>query len=526
MHRLLAGLWLLLMFAVSAPSLPAQEYDLLIRNGRLLDGTGNPWYYADVAIRGDRIAAVGDLETARARRVINAAGLYVAPGFIDVHSHAGPGLATPGLSPAQPLLAQGITTVVVNPDGGGPVNLVAQRDSLLKDGLGVNVALLVPHGGVRGAVLRMEDRPATPVEMDRMRTLVRRGMEAGAYGLSSGPFYAPGSYAPTEELVELAKVAAEHGGVYTSHIRDESDYSIGLVAAVDEVIRVAREAKLPGIVTHIKALGPRVWGFSGALVSRIERAREEGVEVFADQYPYEASQTGLDAALLPRWAQAGGRDSLLARFGNAATGTRIRTEMIENLDRRGGAQRIQISRHAADPSIEGKTLEQIARERGLDPIVAAIGLIRAGDTRIVSFNMTEEDIATLMRRPWMMTGSDGTLVPMGEGVPHPRAYGTYPRKLRRYVVEERVVDLGTAIRSMTGLPAAVFRMRDRGQIRPGAVADIVVFDLVRVRDRATYSEPHQLAEGMVHVLVNGKLAMDTGKLTNARSGKVLSKIEK
>jgi N-acyl-D-aspartate/D-glutamate deacylase len=269
-----------------------------------------------------------------------------------------------------------------------------------------------------------------------------------------------------------------------------------------------------------------VWGFSGALVSRIERAREEGVEVFADQYPSEASQTGLDAALLPRWAQVGGRDSLLARFANAATGARIRTEMIENLDRRGGAQRIQIARHPADPSVEGKTLEQIARERGLDAIAAATGLIRASDTRIVSFNMTEGDIATLMRQPWMMTGSDGTLVPMGEGVPHPRAYGTYPRKLRRYVMEEGVVDLGMAIRSMTALPAAVFRMRDRGQIRPGAVADIVVFDLARVRDRATYSEPHQLAEGMVHVLVNGKLAMDSERLTNARSGAVLSRSDK
>ncbi len=523
MHRLLAGFWMLLMVAFTAAPLASQDYDLLIRNGRLLDGTGNPWYYADVAIRGNRIAAVGDLKAARARRVIDAAGLYVAPGFIDVHSHAGPGLATPGLSAAQPLIAQGITTAVVNPDGGGPVNLVAQRDSLLKDGLGVNVALLVPHGGVRGAVLRMEDRPPTPAEMDRMRALVRQGMQAGAYGLSSGPFYAPGSYATTEELVELAKVAAEYGGVYTSHIRDESDYSIGLVAAVDEVIRVAREAKLPGIVTHIKALGPRVWGFSGALVSRIERAREEGVEVFADQYPYEASQTGLDAALLPRWAQVGGRDSLLARFANAATGARIRTEMIENLDRRGGAQRIQIARHPADPSVEGKTLEQIARERGLDAVAAATGLIRASDTRIVSFNMTEGDIATLMRQPWMMTGSDGTLVPMGEGVPHPRAYGTYPRKLRRYVMEEGVVDLGMAIRSMTALPAAVFRMRDRGQIRPGAAADIVVFDLARIRERATYSEPHQLAEGMVHVLVNGKLAMESERLTSVRSGVVLSR---
>src|SRR5690606_6005485 len=231
------------------------------------------------------------------------------PGFIDVHSHAGPGLATRELSGARPLLAQGITTVFVNPDGGGPVDLVQQRRDLLEHGLGVNVALMVPHGSVRRAVLGMEDRAPTPEELERMKALVREGMEAGAFGLSSGPYYAPGSFADTEELIALARIAAEHGGVYTSHIRDEADYTIGVVAAVDEVIRVAREAGLPGIVTHAKVLGPRVWGYSGAVVKRIQRARDAGIEVFADQYPYEASSTSLAAALLPRWAQAGGGDS-------------------------------------------------------------------------------------------------------------------------------------------------------------------------------------------------------------------------
>jgi N-acyl-D-aspartate/D-glutamate deacylase len=282
-----------------------QSYDLVIRGGRLLDGSGNPWYYADVAVSGDRIAAVGDLSGARARWVIDARGLYVSPGFIDVHSHAGPGLATSELSPARPLVAEGITTVLVNPDGGGPVDLVEQRAALLKDGLGVNVAQFVPHGSVRGAVLGMSDRDPTPPELDRMRALVRAGMEAGAFGLSSGPFYAPGSYSKTEELVELAKVAAQYGAAYQSHIRDESDYTVGLVAAVDEVIRIAREAKLPGIVTHIKALGPHVWGYSLAIVERIRRARDQGIEVFADQYPYDASNTSLEAASCragPRWA--------------------------------------------------------------------------------------------------------------------------------------------------------------------------------------------------------------------------------
>lgn len=513
---------LAVVLALIPATAPAQQaFDVLIRGGRVLDGTGNPWYYADVGIRGERIEAVGNLRGASAQQVIDATGLYVAPGFIDVHSHAGPGLATPELSPARPLLAQGITTAVVNPDGGGPVDMAAQRDSLQRNGLGVNVALLVPHGSVRGAVLGSDDRAPTPAEMERMRALVREGMVQGAFGLSSGPFYAPGSFSTTEELVELARVAAEFDGIYTSHIRDESDYTIGLVASVDEVITVAREAQLPGIVTHIKALGPRVWGFSNAIVHRIERAREAGVEVFADQYPYEASQTGLDAALLPRWVQAGGRDSMEARFADPATRERIRVEMLDNLDRRGGADRIQISRYPRDRSIEGRTLDVIAADRGEDPITTAIALIRAGSPGIVSFNMHPNDIATFMRQEWTMTGSDGTLVPMGEGVPHPRAYGTYPRKLRQYVVEEGVVELGQAIRSMTGLPAAVMRLHDRGQLRAGSVADVVVFDLAQVRDLATFDAPHQLSEGMVHVLVNGVAAIADGEFTGQVPGRVL-----
>lgn len=516
--------WLFL-FAIAAagPAAAQQQFDLLIRGGRVLDGTGNPWYYADVGVTGERITAVGDLSNARAARVIDATGFYVAPGFIDVHSHAGPGLATPELSAGVPLLMQGLTTVLVNPDGGGPADLVRQKQELLKDGLGLNVALMVPHGSVRQAVLGMADRAPDAQELERMRVLVRQGMEAGAFGLSSGPFYAPGSYAKTEELIELAKIAAQYGGAYSSHIRDESDYTIGVVAAVEEVIRVSREAQLPGVVTHIKALGPRVWGYGGAIVHRIERAREQGLEIYADQYPYEASSTGLSAALVPRWAQAGGQDSLARRLADPQTRTRIRTEMADNLDRRGGAARIMFGRYERDTSIEGRTLDAVARERGQDPLDVAIDLVRAGGPGIISFNMHESDIRTLMDRPWTMTASDGDLVPMGRGFPHPRAYGTFPRKLRRYVIEEEVVDLASAIRSMTSLPANVFRMRDRGVLRAGAFADVVVFDLARVADRATYDKPHQLSEGMVHVLVGGRFALEEGRVTEGTHGRVLER---
>ena len=513
----------LLVLTTAVPARAQESYDLILRGGRILDGAGNPWFRGDVAIRGDRIAAVGDLGDARAPREWDVSGLYVAPGFIDAHSHAGGGLATPGLSHARPLLAQGVTTVFVNPDGGGPVDMAEQRGELEADGLGVNVAQLVPHGSVRGAVLGAEDRLATPAEMDRMRALVRAGMEAGAWGLSSGPFYVPGSYSDTRELVELARVTAPFGGAYTSHVRDESDYTIGVVAALDEVITVAREAGIPGVHTHVKVLGPPVWGYSRALVHRIDEARRAGVEVYADQYPYLASATSLNAALLPRWAEAGGNDSLLARMDRPEDAARIREAVVENLARRGGADRIQFRRVRWAESLEGRLLSEVARDQGQDPVETALAIFREGGASIVSFNMHEDDVRTLMEQPWTMTASDGDLVPWQEGVPHPRSYGTFPRKIRHYVLEEGVVTLEEAVRSMTSLPARVFRMGDRGLVEPGRIADLVVFDLDELRDPATFTEPHQLAEGMVHVLVNGEAAIQDGEFRDVRAGRVLSK---
>ena len=512
----------LLLAALTQP-LTAQERTTLIRNGRLIDGSGNPWIRADVLVRGDRIAAVGNLQGTAADEVIDASGLYVTPGFIDVHSHAGPGLATLGLSHGEPLLAMGLTTVFVNPDGGGAVDMSTQRADLLADGIGVNVAQLVPHGSVRREVMGTADRHATTTELDRMRALVRAGMEEGAWGLSSGTYYVPGSYAPPEEIQELAKVVAPYGGAYESHIRDESTYSVGLLAAVDEVIEVGRVARIPAVVTHVKALGPLVWGYGDSIVARVEAARAEGVQVFADQYPYTASATGLDAALLPRWAQSGGRDSLLTRMADPTTMARIRQGMIDGLERRGGADRIQFRRFAPDPSIEGRLLSDIATERGEDPIDTATEIIRGGGAGIVSFNMHDDDLETLMRQPWTMTSSDGGLVPMGQGVPHPRGYGAFARKISLYVKEKGTVTLPDAIRSMTSLPAQVFGMSERGYIRTGAVADIVVFDLASVRELAEYSDPHRYSEGMVHVFVNGRAAVRDGAFTGVRAGRVLRK---
>jgi N-acyl-D-aspartate/D-glutamate deacylase len=427
------------------------------------------------------------------------------------------------LSEARPLLAQGVTTVFVNPDGGGAVDLPGQRRALKADGLGVNVAQMVPHGAIRRDVIGMEDRVATPQELEEMRVLVRTGMEAGAFGLSTGLFYAPASYAGTDEVIALAEVAAAFGGVHSSHIRDESDYSIGLIGAVEEVIAVSRATGIPGVVTHIKALGPRVWGQSGAVIGLIESARAGGVEVWADQYPYPASATGLTAALFPRWAQAGGGGALRQRLEDPDERARLRAAVLENLDRRGGAGRLRFRYYAPDASIEGRSLQEVADARGEDVVDVVFDLAGAGSAGVVSFNMREDDIAAFMRQPWTMTASDGALVPPGEGVPHPRAYGTFPRKIRTYVFEEGVITLEAAIRSMTGMPAAVYRIRARGLLQAGHYADLVVFDAARLRDAATFQEPHQYAEGMAYVFVNGRAAIDEGRFTGALSGRVLTR---
>lgn len=500
-------------------------YDTVIVNGKVMDGTGNPWYFADIAIDGDEIVKIGHIDKS-ADDTINAKGLYVTPGFIDVHTHAASGLTDPELSSAEPQLRQGVTTVFVNPDGGGAVDIEKQREKLLEDGIGVNVAQLTPHGSIRKKVMGMEDRAPTPEEMDEMRKLVRDGMVNGAFGLSTGPFYSPGSYASTDELVEIAKVASEFGGSYTSHIRDESNYTIGLEASVDEVIQVAEGANLPAVVTHIKALGPPVWGKSETIVDNIEKARSKGIEVYADQYPYKASATGLISALVPRWAEEGGYDSLRVRLEDQEQLDRIRSAMDENLERRGGPDRIQFRYYNPDSSIEGKTLKDVADYREQDALNTAIDLIKEAGPGIVSFNMTDEDVHRFMRQPWTMTSSDGGLVDMGEGVPHPRNYGTFPRKIRKYVLEDKVVELRDAVRSMTTLPAQVFDLRDRGQIRKGAKADIAIFNSRELKDNATFQEPHQLSEGIAYVLVNGNIALDGGNLSSERSGRVLNKNER
>jgi N-acyl-D-amino-acid deacylase len=503
-----------------APVAQAPTFDILIRNGRVLDGTGNPWYRADLGITGDRIRAMGQLTNATAKTVIDAGDRYVTPGFIDVHSHAGGGLATEELKHGQPLLAQGLTTVFVNPDGGGPVDLAAQRAIYDKQRIGTNVAQMVPHGSIRREVMEMSDRDPDAGELAKMVELTRQGMLAGGFGLSSGLYYAPGSYSKVAEVIAMARATAPFGGVYSSHIRDESNYTIGVVAAVQEVIDIAEQAGVIGVVSHMKALGPESWGLSKTLIGRIDAARQRGVQVFADQYPYEASGTGIVGALIPRSAQVGGRDAMMKRITGELR-HEIRAEVKTNIARRGGADTLMISRYTVDPSFEGQRLSALAAKAGVAPEEYALQMLEKGDASLVSFNMSEGDIEGIMRQPWTMTCTDGDLPRMGVGKPHPRAYGAFARKLKKYVRERGTIDLATAIRSMTTLPATVFGMKDRGQLRTGAFADVLIFDPAKVNDAATYENPHQLAEGMTDIIVNGEVARQNGHFTTALAGRVL-----
>lgn len=515
-----ALLALLAPLALQTLAAQQQSFDVLIRGGRVLDGTGNPWYRADIGIIGDRIRAMGSLPNATARTVIDARDRFVTPGFIDVHSHAGPGLATEELKHGQPLLAQGLTTVFINPDGGGPIDLAAQRAVYEKQHIGTNVAQFVPHGSIRREVMAMSDKDPSPAELARMVELSRQGMIDGGVGLSSGLYYAPGSYSKTAEVIAMARATAPYGGVYSSHIRDEADYTIGVVAAVQEVIDIAEQGGVIGVVSHMKALGPGTWGASKTLIANIEAARTRGVQVLADQYPYEASGTGIVGALMPRSAQVGGRDAMMKRITGELRGE-IREQVKTNIARRGGADTLMISRYEPNPSLEGKRLGELAAKAGVAPEEYALQLLEKGDASLVSFNMSEDDIESIMRQPWTMTCTDGDLVRMGEGVPHPRAYGAFARKLKRYVYERHTIDIAAAIRSMTTLPATVYGLKDRGQLRPGAFADILIFDLSTVNDAATYDKPHQLSEGINDIIVNGAVARRDGTFTTALAGRVL-----
>jgi N-acyl-D-aspartate/D-glutamate deacylase/dipeptidyl aminopeptidase/acylaminoacyl peptidase len=492
------------------------QVDVLIRGGRVIDGSGGQPINADVGITGDRIVFVGDGKSLKAARTIDATGLIVAPGFIDPHTHANADLTHEQRKSNVNFLMQGVTTVVTNNDGGGALPLSKTLTQMQTQGIGTNAVLLVGQGSVRQAVLGMSDAAPNDEQLAQMKTLVQQAMDDGAFGLSTGLYYAPGSYAKTEEVIELAKVVAANDGVYDSHIRDESSYTIGLLASIDEVIRIGREAHLPVHISHIKALGVDVWGKSNDVIAMINRARADGINITANQYPYTASGTSVTASLVPRWAEVGGNTELLKRLDDPAVRPKLVAEMETNLKRRGGANSLLLT-FARNREFVGKRLDEIAKSMNKTPVEAALEVIKQGGSSVASFNMQEADIENFMKQDWVMTGSDGS-------AGHPRKYGTYPRKLSEYVFKRRVITLPRMIQASSAQVADTFRIPERGRIAVNQFADVIVFDEKTVAERATYEQPEVLSVGMKYVIVNGKLAVEDGKYTGALAGRPLRKI--
>lgn len=502
----------------------AASYDLVLRNGRVVDGSGNPWYRADVAIRGDEIVRIAAAISEPAARVIDVEGQVIAPGFIDIHTHARRGIFE--RPTADNYVRQGVTTVIEGPDGGSPVPLGPFLDRLENLEKSVNIGSFLGQGSVRSEVMGNVDRAATRAEVQRMRELVEAGMRDGAFGLSSGLFYVPGTFTPTEEVIELAKVAARYGGIHKSHMRDEA---AGVVSSVAETIRIGEEGGLPTQVTHHKIVGPGYWGRSSETLRLIDDARARGVDATVDQYPYTASSTSVQSALLPAWALEGDRSTINARLGDPATRARIRTETTEiiRLERGGGdPENVVIASCEWDPSLAGRSLGEITRMQGREPTLenaaeTALWITEQGGCRGVFHAMHEDDLERIMRHPASMIASDGEIPAYGEGHPHPRSYGTFARVLGTYVRERNTLTLEEAVRKMSSYPAQRLGLMERGLLRPGMKADIAVFDPASVRDAATFEQPHQYAEGFSLVLVNGRVVFENGSMTAERPGVVL-----
>jgi N-acyl-D-aspartate/D-glutamate deacylase len=509
LRYLLAGAALALSGAAPAP-----VADILLQGGTIFDGSDRPAFIGDVAISGDKVTYVGRAAGIRALRTINVRGLIVAPGFIDPHTHAETDAADPAARRLENWLAQGVTTIVTGNDGAGSPDIAGQTRALAARPLGPNLASYVGFGTVRVAVLGEGAVAPDAAQLAEMQALVARGMCEGALGLSTGLFYAPQTFASTEEVIAVARAAARFGGIYDTHQRDESSYSIGLLKSVDEVLRIGREAGMPVHFAHIKALGADVQGQAPAVVARIAAARAAGQVVTADQYPYAASGSNLVAALLPGWAQAGGIDATRARVADPAQRDRLRADMAENLRRRGGAHALLLT--AKGRPWAGKRLDEVAAGWQVDAIAAALRIIGEDPdgSDVASFNMAEADIETFMRQPWVVTGSDGS-------AGHPRIAGTFPQKYAHYVQGRHVLSLAGFIRQSSGRTADLLRLDHRGYLRPGWFADVVVFDPARYTPQSDYAQPDALAKGVRTLVINGLLAIDDGKSTSLLPGRVL-----
>ena len=501
----------------------SQDYDLIIRGGKVVDGSGNPWYHADIAIKNDRIAEIGQLSNHEAKRVIDAHGLVVAPGFIDPHTHALRGIFE--VPNAESALLQGVTTLTEGNDGSSPYPIDRHYADIDNLRISPNWAVFVGQGTIRQRVIGFGLRKATPDEMERMKQMVRDAMEQGALGISTGLFYVPGSFTSTEEVIELSKVAAEYNGIYISHIREEAAQ---LIDSVQETIRIGEEADIPVQITHHKVIGVENWGASIESLRLVDEARKRGVDVTIDQYPYTASQTSINA-LIPQWAQAGGREEMLSRINSAETYSTIKNEVVAKIlyDRGGGdPKNVFISRNSWDPDMAGKNLAELAVDAGLEPTPenaadVVFDIIRGGGATAVYHAIGPEDVDRIMQHPATAIGSDGPVGVFGEGTPHPRQYGTFARVLGLYVRERKILSLEEAIRKMSSQSARRLGIHDRGLITKGYFADIAIFDPDEIIDKATFENPHQYAIGTKFVLVNGTVVVENGQHTGARPGRIL-----
>src|ERR1700720_2437950 len=545
---------LLLLFAsITASSAFAQEFDTIIKNGTVYDGTGSEAQHVDLAIKGDRIAGVGDFKNAKAKETVNATGLAVAPGFINMLSWSDQTLIQDGRSQSE--IRQGVTTEIMGEgESMGPVNdrvrehmlreqadikyeikwntLAEYLQYLEKRGVSCNVASFVGATTIRASVIGFDDRPPTPAELDQMRELVRKEMEAGALGIGTSLIYPPAFYARTDELIELCKVAAKYQGKYISHMRSEGNR---LLEALDELIRISREAGIPAEVYHIKAAGQQNWPKIDSLLSRIEAARKEGLKITANMYTYTAAGTGLDACL-PPWTEDGGYPALFKRLRDPATRAKITAEVKIDTDKwenlylaAGSPDKILLAGFKSEKlkPLTGKSLAEVAKIRGKDPIETIMDLIAEDESRIDSiyFLMSEENVKKEISKPWISFGSDeASQAPEGvflKSNPHPRAYGNFARVLGKYCRDEKVITLPEAIRRLSAQPAQNLELDHRGMLKEGMFADVVVFDPKTITDHATFDKPHQYATGMKYVFVNGVQVIKDGEHTGAKPGRAL-----
>ncbi len=514
--------YLLALCSVAAAA-AAADFDILIRNARVVDGSGNPWYKADIGIRDGRIAKMGALPAATADRTIDAAGRVLAPGFIDVHTHIERGIFIEPRSDG--FLLDGVTSVVTGNCGTSAVDLKDFFGRLENGGIGVNIAALIGHNSVRAAVMGSANRAPAAAELAAMRDLVAQGMRDGAAGFATGLWYVPGTYSQTNEVIELAKAAAPFGGVYATHMRDEG---VDVEDAIREAIKIGKESRLPVQISHFKIIDRRHWGKSEKTLQMVEDARRDGIDVVVDQYPYTAASATIDI-FFPRDVLADGPSAIVERLTAPASRKRIAAKMGKELTLRQGQPDYSfaiIATFPEDRAAEGKSISEINLARGrkktlADEIETLIDIRIKGHPTIVYHVMSDTDVDRIMRHPLTAIASDAGMVPFGEGMPHPRNYGTNARVLSRYVRERGILTLEDAIRKMTSLPARTFGFHDRGLVREGFAADLVLFDPALVRDRAEFNKPHQFSTGFDFVIVNGAIAVDAGKPNAVRSGRIL-----